>query len=255
MYAPHNEFIEPNNETLKIWRYMSLEKFKFLIEQQALYFTRCDKLVEDPFEGSWPKVNVEARQQFVKSQANISKGKSLTAEQMFSVFVEKFRSFTTINCWHLSEFESAIMWEKYAKENKGIAIQSTYQNLKRSLIDEKVVHIGQIKYINYEIEPINANSLFAPYVHKRNCYDYEKEVRAFYVKWPNGSNGKVNLTKENSPIEHGIGIKVDLKILVETIYTAPKMPKGLSELVKVILEKNGFDLPIKPSALDQKPSF
>jgi len=36
-------------------------KFVSLIDSRRLYFTRADKF-DDPFEGSWPKMNVVARQ-------------------------------------------------------------------------------------------------------------------------------------------------------------------------------------------------
>ncbi len=60
MYEPHPIFIQPANEEVKVWRYIDFTKLVSLIDTRRLYFTRADRF-EDPFEGSWPKINVEAR--------------------------------------------------------------------------------------------------------------------------------------------------------------------------------------------------
>ena len=60
MYEEHPIFIQPENEDIKVWRYMDFTKLVSLIDSLRLYFTRADKF-EDPFEGSFPKINVAAR--------------------------------------------------------------------------------------------------------------------------------------------------------------------------------------------------
>ena len=61
MYEEHPTFIQPENEEIKVWRYMDFTKLVSLIDSRRLYFTRADKFA-DPFEGSWPKINVLARE-------------------------------------------------------------------------------------------------------------------------------------------------------------------------------------------------
>ena len=39
-----------------LWRYMDVAKFADLLESEALFFARANKL-DDPFEGSWPDAN------------------------------------------------------------------------------------------------------------------------------------------------------------------------------------------------------
>ena len=50
----HQVFAQPANPDTKIWRYMNFTKFVSMLEHQALWFSRADKL-GDPFEGSMPK--------------------------------------------------------------------------------------------------------------------------------------------------------------------------------------------------------
>ena len=45
---------EPSNKNAKLWRYMDITKFLFLLETSSLYFTRGD-MFKDSFEGSLPK--------------------------------------------------------------------------------------------------------------------------------------------------------------------------------------------------------
>ena len=61
MYQKHSAFKQPKNEDSKVWRYMDFSKLVSLIDSESLYFTRADKF-EDPFEGSYPNKNVEARE-------------------------------------------------------------------------------------------------------------------------------------------------------------------------------------------------
>ena len=62
MFKAHPVFVQPESEDVRVWRYMDFTKFVSFIDSRRLYFTRADKF-DDPFEGSWPKINVFARHQ------------------------------------------------------------------------------------------------------------------------------------------------------------------------------------------------
>jgi hypothetical protein len=64
MFELHPAFIQPENEEIKIWRYLYFSKFVSLINNRRLYFSRSDKF-DDPFEGSLPRPNIEAREHFL----------------------------------------------------------------------------------------------------------------------------------------------------------------------------------------------
>ena len=57
MYEEHPEFHSPPSEAV-LWRYMDFTKFVSLLDRQALFFARSDKL-GDPFEGSFPRGNLK----------------------------------------------------------------------------------------------------------------------------------------------------------------------------------------------------
>lgn len=53
MYKKDPRFVTPDKR-LRIWRYINFDKFKWLIQQRALYFCSIEALKQaDPYEGSY----------------------------------------------------------------------------------------------------------------------------------------------------------------------------------------------------------
>jgi hypothetical protein len=67
------------------------------------------------------------------------------------IFRQAIREYL-VSCWHMNEHESAAMWKLYSSSNEAVCIQSTYRRLRCSL--EESVMIGEINYINYEMQRI-----------------------------------------------------------------------------------------------------
>ena len=84
-----------------VWRYMDLPKFLDLMQTSELHFTRLDQL-EDPYEHA--------------IQMAACRRKPFDSETMY------------VNCWILSEYESAAMWTNYGG-NSGIALQSSRRRI------------------------------------------------------------------------------------------------------------------------------
>jgi hypothetical protein len=98
MYEAHPIFIQPENEEIRVWRYMDFTKFVSLIDSRRLYFTRADKF-DDPFEGSWPRMNVVARQYVppeipAEAQENFRRNMANMGE-----INRNWPKFNAINCW------------------------------------------------------------------------------------------------------------------------------------------------------------
>jgi hypothetical protein len=60
VYKEHQVFEKPTDENTRIWRYLDFTKFVSLLDRQALFFTRVDKL-GDAFEGSSSKADILLR--------------------------------------------------------------------------------------------------------------------------------------------------------------------------------------------------
>lgn len=246
MYKEHPVFEKPEKATAKIWRYMDFTKFVSLLDKSALFFSRADKL-GDPFEGSFSKANIELRPQVYKGE--------IPQETFIRLgeFVKSLKKFTAINSWYLNEYESAAMWKLYLKSNEGIAIQSSFEKLKDSLKDEAHgIHIGKVKYIDYEKDWVPEGNSFHPFLHKRKSFEHEQELRAVIQEIPS-KDDKIDLSK---PLfDDGIYISVDLDVLINRIYLAPTSPKWLRELVKSVTRKYGLDKEVHQSSLDDVPVY
>jgi hypothetical protein len=251
MYEAHPIFIQPQNENSKVWRYMDFTKLVSLIDSRRLYFTRVDKF-GDPFEGSWPRMNVIARQQIPDSIPEEGRDNFIKSMENMREFSKNWPRYNAINCWHLNEHESAAMWKLYLKSDEGIAICSSYAKLKRCLIDEDTIFLGVVKYIDYETEWIQDGNVLAPFVHKRKSFEHEQEIRALIAKWPVGEH-ELDFTKET--ISHGVQIKVDIETLIERIYIAPSSPAWFADLVKAIVNRYGYTFEVVHSRLYEQPVF
>lgn len=56
LFEEHPVFIAPDDKKNKIWRYMDFPKLISMLEKDALFFVRTDKLF-DPYEGTIPEYN------------------------------------------------------------------------------------------------------------------------------------------------------------------------------------------------------
>lgn len=251
MYEEHPTFIQPENEGIKVWRYMDFTKFVSLIDSRSLYFTRADNF-EDPFEGSWPIANIAARVHVPENLSQEEKENYLKGLPGLSGFFKELPRYVTINSWHMNNHESVAMWKLYLKSDEGIAVQSTYAKLKNSFVDEESVYLGKVNYLDYDIETMNADNMFRPFVHKRMSFAHEQEVRALVIKLP-PVEAAFNTSFET--IKHGLSININIEILIESIYVSPSAPSWFADLVKTVIKKYDFNFDVLQSNLNKDPMF
>ncbi len=97
MVVQTHSLINRPEDDVKIWRYLSIEKFLSLIVNSGLYFSRLDQF-EDQWEGSWPKALIDFPA--FKSKEVLNQIKMLISAYNKTLFV---------NCWCMSEYESNLM--------------------------------------------------------------------------------------------------------------------------------------------------
>ena len=129
MYKEHAIF-EPPPPDAVLWRYVDFTKFVSLLDKQARFFARADRL-GDHFEGSFSKANVKLRPVIYKGEIPDDMLKGLAR------FRKTLPQFTLVNCWHESSHESAAMWRLYSRETDGIAIKTNFASLTSSLTCEE----------------------------------------------------------------------------------------------------------------------
>ncbi len=241
MFSPHSSCIPPDNEEIKIWKYMDLTKLLSILETHCLWFSNVTAL-EDPLEGFLNRATVKALRNIPKDLPILEyTKKQMTVEANLKVMKEA-RDFLNVCSWHMSDYESAAMWQLYLKNNDGIAIQSTFKRLRDSIIDPDIeVNIGVIKYVDEDTEIINWTNIFDYALHKRKSFEHEKELRAVVLSRVDNSGGEV---------------QVDLAKLIERIFIAPNASNWTFELIKKIIKRYGLkeDL-LEQSKLYESPLY
>jgi hypothetical protein len=98
---------------------MDFTKLVSLIDSRRLFFTRADRL-GDPFEGSWPRINVHARRQISEGMPSENQQGFAQAMERLREISKKWPKYNAVNCWHMNDYESAAMWKLYLRAMKAL---------------------------------------------------------------------------------------------------------------------------------------
>ena len=134
--------IEPSDDAI-LWRYLSLWKFRSLIEDWSLFFCQLDKLV-DTREGSLPQGTAN----YIRKSLSIP-----DKDKKIGFFEGANRLVLAVNCWHIHEYENSLMWDSYAKQ--GVAIRTTVASLRNSL-ERAFSHVqgGMVRYLDHDKDEV-----------------------------------------------------------------------------------------------------
>lgn len=264
----------------KLWRYLSLDKLVDLLSTRELFFTPLAEFVKtDPFEGYLPSVALDAIastfqpivNQFERSHQQVAeyrnkRGYPLTnaEKEKLQADLEDLRSHqrrivpaiakaTTVNCWHMNEYESEAMWRLYAENGKAVAVETTFDDLKESIQrgeSSSVVYIYPVKYLDFFDSALQPHECLVEGIHipllKRISYKHENELRAFIAKVAPGRAGADVAFWEPARIR----LPIDVKALVKAIHISPYAREPFPGSVAKICE--AFDLEsgiVRPSRL------
>ncbi len=242
-----------------LWRYMTFEKFCWLVEKSALYHARLDQL-GDPFEGA--VTNEYARQRDAGKIEPYFEEKKEWEPLTFKSL--RFRQFAT--CWHASEHESDALWKLYAPGGAGIAIVTTMERMKQSVELTQYSHgfLGQIEYVDFDSHDMRrqtgGRTVIRPGHLKRKSFEHEREVRGMIM---------TNLIVDSRPftfddwfIEQqrlrqplGVNANVDLKGLIQSIVLSPTAKSFAEELVQIVTRRHGLEHLVHKSDLLRSPAY
>jgi len=232
---------------------MDLSKLLYLLSQEALPFVRLD-LFEDKFEGYVPQGNMIV----AADLKDFPPGQQvLTAEKLnknLRNLARKARQIIFVNCWHINEHESAAMWKLYLQSPEGVAIRSTFGRLKSSLgAAPQKVEIGKVEYLDYQSARVDTAiiDMMALSMRKRKSFEHEQELRA--IHWDKTESWDIILDKSPKNSKEIIPISVHLDTLIEDVFVAPSSRPSYKTLVTSVLEKYGFNKPVRQSSLAEDP--
>jgi hypothetical protein len=218
--------IETPKDDVKIWKYLSTEKFLSLLINSSLYFSRIDQF-SDSLEGTWPKA---------LSQWNAFQDEAVR-ENVRKVLLDFNKTFF-VNCWCMSECESNLMWGQYGT----IAISSTVGRLKRCLEPLSThFYIGKVEYIDFANDPYPFQDInqYRLLYWKRQEFQGEKELRVMC---------------HQPEIYKGAPLLINLQILVESIVCSENLEDWLVETLRSLLTKLGLaDIDLRKSDIAQRP--
>jgi hypothetical protein len=236
VYEKHRAFQPPQDEDTKVWRYTDFTKFVSLLDRRSLFFSRADQL-GDPFEGSYPKLNVKRRRE---AYCGTNLG-----TQDWSDLLQSMRGDTLVNCWCMGEHESDAMWKLYTRNEEGVTIQSTFRLLCEAFAETKQeVYAGTVAYVDYESDFIPEDNAFYPYLCKRKNFEHEKELRVIYQD-----------LMSPDVVQYGLYIPVSISTLIERVHVAPFATDWFTDLVSSVARKYSADLEVVKSSLDAEPMY
>ena len=165
---------------------------------------------------------------------------------------ETFRRYVAVNCWHSSEYESAAMWNRYARDHDGVAIKTDFRSLAASFTDPTTVHIGRVEYVDYRSTFIPEHSIYPAFLCKRISFEYEREVRALITEFPPSDGAGLGA---HSPDVWDVGryCQVELGQLIHEVVVSPLSPEWFIQLVQSVASKYGLRSPVRRSSLADVP--
>lgn len=240
-------FLDPPKDDASLLKYMDFAKFVSLLETQALFFVRADKL-SDPSEGAPPGLNVNL---WYKQHSG-------PLEEIFNelnVHTMKYiyrnnRRFSLINCWNESDEDTSVLWERFAQGTYGCAIKTDFQTLRSCFKNEENFSIGRVKYIDYDTDVIPEGNIYYPFMYKHKNFEAESEIRVIINAWPRDSNC-IDITQEICEV--GKYYNVDCAVLMKEIIVSPKAEYWFVELVETLVSRYGLNVPVNQSKLKINP--
>ncbi|KDN53669.1 hypothetical protein [Flavobacterium seoulense] len=230
MYHHNSNIKLPEDTETIVWKYLDLSKFLDLLLSQKLFMSRSDKF-EDQYEGTFSEPTYEEIKKLAIDNPD------------FINYYKTHREKVAISSWHINEYESFAMWQIFTQNSEGLAIQSTIGRLQKALQPENNFkqYIGEVNYIDYKKEYIPFDDLFFPFLFKRKSFQYEREVRIIT---------DVSDSENNTKLNEGLKISVDINQLIEKIYIHPKSENWYKNLVIELVKQLGFDFTIEKSDLE-----
>ena len=239
----HPAFPVPKNLDTRIWRYMELYKFKWLIEEERLYMPLVEDL-GDSLEGT---ISEGQRTEWNNQKLSVEQS-SLRAFDHNIDFFEKFayqnsqQSF--VSCWHMNTESLPSMFVHFFHCSKDVvAICSTYEKLREAMLP--FVYIGMVNYIDHKNEVFFSprHNIFECIMtkDKMKC-EWEKEIRcvaSYAGLFGIEDEDPQSLYKRKDSEKPFYAPTINLKNLIHSIHLPPSSDtKHYDDIVQILELKN-----------------
>lgn len=246
----HKSLIIPKDNTI-LWRYMDIPAFLSMLTSNSLTFVRANLF--EKYEGTLPKNNAKLLEYYINSQSN----KEILN---YDVVENANRNQFYLNCWCKENHLMVHMWKIYSKEH-GIAIETTYDKLKCSILSEKLIFPTEINYIDRikDIISLEVESSLISFTVKAKEYKAESEFRLI-MPYPLHLRDESGLVLADEVFDENkkrlysetpvIKCNVNLSKLISIIHISPYAPKWYREFIFEVTKKYELeDVPIGQAEL------
>lgn len=235
----------PRHQDQRIWRYMSLAQFLYILEHNKLPLVRLSKM-KDRFEGAPPQSAVD----FVLRNEPRDQPNSVLELVRQSYDINQY--LTYVSCWFRDDFESAGMWDIYGKD--GVVIQSTYSRLRSAITSDLEISIGCVKYDNNPVGYQYGEALPLA-LRKRTYFRHENELRVVYVQ-DDGRPKKDQLADAKLGGKPAVDIEINVDRLIRNVFVPRKSQDWWRDLItKMLRERYHLNLELKSSWVDKDPNL
>lgn len=227
----------PDNLDIPVWRYIDMDKFDSILENQALYLCRADKL--ERFEGTY------SRQQILEMEDWFT---LLQVPELTGIERERRRQDrlkTYISCWCMGECDLDLMWKGYIRTAPGVAIKSSVRKLVNvcdNAIEYWPLDISTVTYFDHAGGEYMSSFVGTPvaFLHKDLHFKLDNEIRI--IHWPNISE----------PTPSHVFLPVNIAELIVGVFVQPGAENHQIEFVRRRLDDFGLnDIPVLASRDDR----
>lgn len=250
----HPAFPQPADQNATIWRYIDIDKLRFLILNRRLYMARADTLGDD-FEGTTPAAESERWRRLIAEAAGAHERATLEANrQMLTENAVAFRDAYYVNCWHTAEDENVAMWDRYVATTSSVAVRTTYSSLREQLEPRQLIYLGLVRYIDYDAQTLPSFNMLQRISHKRHFYRDEREVRAVLCSIAPPEIGARYIEPFITSDRRGFLQPVDAVRLIKGVVLHPKSTSSFMEEVTKLCKQEGLPAPTL-SRIASRPGF
>lgn len=143
MYEASQTLRPPKRTLQPLWRYLSAERLLDLLKTRELYFSHLPSL-EDSLEGALTSRTREHMANWFQLHDRCTRQKAYAEVEEY----QQARRYFYVNCWHMNDHESYLMWKAYA--GRGFAIQTSFENMPYR--DER-----KFRLVFWDVEPRNVD--------------------------------------------------------------------------------------------------
>jgi hypothetical protein len=249
-----------------IWRYLTFEKFKRLVELRAVWFAKLGKF-EDVEEGMTPAFTRQAmRNQHLEMEKWFEDEERKSQVRRFVEDNESSgRDLIVASCWFIGEHEREEMWVHYSKDSEGVAVKSSVRALMLSLTQslKNKWWIGAVKYVDLStFDQMNVYEGHQAHLRaylKGIKYSRENELRVATMNFvapgclnPDGSpqTAKQRMGYIDASNGPGIYVQANLSTLISEIRAAPGASDYHRAKIERLMDGAGLHLPLGRSEIN-----